>query len=632
MIQIVFLKNKSLFLIFISFCTIFHSSNTFILSPIRFSTSHKNIYRLPLRINTTLYSENEDSSQEIDENTNNNDYGESKVPSTQIAEDNNLGLKDSTPVKYTDIESGSESSMDVSIENFDKFHFDPEIYKSMIESYKEFKGPSYSLSEYNKPLPEGCRTIVDFLKYPRNYNFARAGDLSLNMDKLIKDKGADVSAEFEDFDYEKRMEGPYLESGYQKIGDLSKSTTKRYFTREEDEEPIEPEQMLSVLEQKDLKSIKEFKSKSNTETETSNEILDKEEQDDVPLSKINRNYFMFDSYGYLQHYLKHINKYKYEVFSYHNKNDEKPSFYLNHEYINEIEKPFPPPTSNTMAVREHFLSLIPSLMDKLVDYIKNDPNKNKIPSPPMHDMRLLENYKKPEYLEDDYESDGEVDYEMYASIKTLHDPQNDVIYPFHDIEPVLNRQLLSTYLEIYNTQDLGPLKYYKFYRSKSKHLKTNTFPTHTRPPKADSELNSEEEPNNKVFVERRIKVYEHGKKKRGKAMVYLEPGNGNIIINNRDGYQYVYYNEFRLREILEPLSRLQINTNFNIVAMTQGGGIAGQSVAIRHALVRYLYRILSPKLKPILRKFNLVSIDRRRVERKKTNLRKARKKEKYSKR
>ncbi|EAN32630.1 Ribosomal protein S9/S16 family protein [Theileria parva strain Muguga] len=639
MLQIVLLKNKLLFLIFISFCTIFHTCNTFVLSPTRFSISHKNIYRCPLRIYTRLYSVKEDSSHENNENNDNIDDELSKLLHSPIPDDNDLEGYDFSQVQSTDVESNSETPTDISLSNFDKFHFDPEIYKSMIESYKVYKGPSYSLTEYNQPLPEGCRTIVDFLKYPRNYNFARSTDISLNMEDMSSAKIDAISPELGEAELENRMEGPYLESGYQTIGDVAQSTSTNYFTREEDEEPVQPEKMLSILEQKDIKSIKEYKRNRGSESESSDvsyKSAEKDEnvvKDELPVSKINPNYFMFDPYGYLKHYLTYINKYNYDVFSYHNKNDERPSFYLNHEYVNVIEKPFPPDSNNTLNVRKHFLSLIPTLMDKLVEYIKNDPNKDRTPSPPMHDLTLLQNYKKPEYLEDDYESDGEVDYEMYASIKTLHDPRNEVIYPFYDFEPILKRRLLSTYLEIYNTQDLGPLKYHKVYRSRSKQLKTNAFPTHTRPPKGDSDINLEEKPiNSGVFVERRIKLYEQGKRKRGKAMVYLEPGNGNIIINNRDGYQYVYYNEFRLREILEPLSKLEINTNFNIVAKTKGGGISGQSVAIRHALVRYLYRILSPKLKYILRKFDLVSIDRRRTERKKTNLRKARKKEKYSKR
>ncbi|UKJ90326.2 ribosomal protein S9/S16 [Theileria orientalis] len=681
---------KSLVLIFFIFSALSSPSYCFITSSKGLLILKSHIYRSPCKINTLTYSKKEDSFNEDNQSHLHNSQDDDNSVNLHIYDENGFENEDSTPKQSSQKSGKNENNLD-----FDKFEFDPDTYKKIVDSFTLYKGPSYSLSEYNMELPEGCRTIADFLEYPRNYDFSKSAEIvsqgmEYQLDDSIDDDGGLSGV--------KRMEGPYLESSYETIGRLAESSEKRYTTREDEELDVEPEQMYDIL--KDRKKFEDLRKiyKGNYEpfehfpdlesdSETVDENVNDEEsedinhgrekahrKDDVPLSKINPNYFMFDSYGYLQYYLKYINDYKYDLFSYHNKNLEKPSFYLNYEYTKKIERPFPPSRNHTEKIREYFISLMPTLMDRLVELIKNDPNKNNTPSPPMHDLSLLFNFKPPKYLfedDDEYDENGnllvEKDqkyYEKYASLKGIHDPENNLIYPYHNFEPVLLRKLLSTYLEIHNTKDLGPVPTYRKYKSRSKYLKAATFPTHTKPPEPiigidygnsisridtnkdvddtmDARIDGMDGNSQEDYLEKwknlpryeiRTKLYERGKKKRGQAMVYLEPGNGNVIINNRDGYQYVFYNEFRLREILEPLASLRLNKHFNIVAKTYGGGISGQSVAIRHALVRYLYRILSPKLKPILRKFDLVSIDRRRVERKKTNLRKARKKEMYSKR
>ncbi|BAM40072.1 ribosomal protein S9/S16 [Theileria orientalis strain Shintoku] len=639
---------KRFVLIFLIFCTIPCPSYCFIVSSKGLFILKSHIYRSPCKIDTLKYSKKEGNfllNNRINVDSSDED---NQTYSLNSEDDNNsvyLDLdnkNDSENVDFLPNDSSQKSGEKKNNLDFDKFEFDPETYKKMVDSFALYKGPSYSLSEYNRELPEGCKTIADFLEYPRNYNFFKSAE--------IVSQGIDYGLEGSLYDDDglsevKRMEGPYLKSSYETMGKLAESTEKRYTTREDEEDEVEPEKMYDIL--KDRKKVEDFDEKQvDEESENVNHGQSKaNRKDDVPLSKINPNYFMFDSHGHLQYYLKYINDYKYDLFSYHNKNEEKPSFYLNYEYTKKIERPFPPSRDHTEKLREYFISLLPTLMDRLVELIKNDPNKNNTPSPPMHDLSLLLNFNQPKYLfedEDEYDENGNplVDkdqkyYEKYASLKGIHEPENDLIYPYSNTEPVLLRKLLSTYLEMHNTRDLGPLPTYRKYKSRSKYLKAATFPTHTKPPEPISDIdhgNYLEKWKNLPRYEIRTKLYERGKKKRGQAMVYLEPGNGNIIINNKDGYQYVCYNEFRLREILEPLSSLRLKRNFNIVAKAHGGGISGQSVAIRHALVKYLYRILSPKLKPILRKFDLVSIDRRRVERKKTNLRKARKKEMYSKR
>ncbi|VWU53193.1 30S ribosomal protein S9, putative, partial [Hepatocystis sp. ex Piliocolobus tephrosceles] len=128
------------------------------------------------------------------------------------------------------------------------------------------------------------------------------------------------------------------------------------------------------------------------------------------------------------------------------------------------------------------------------------------------------------------------------------------------------------------------------------------------------------------------KLFFLGKKKRAIATVFLEKGNNNLIINNRDGYQYLQYQIFNINKIFSPLLHLCINRYFNVVAKVEGGGLSGQSVAIFHALVKYIVYNFSLKIKPYFRSFNFMTVDSRKVERKKYGLKKARKKKQYSKR
>ncbi|KNC37212.1 ribosomal protein S9 [Plasmodium falciparum RAJ116] len=133
-------------------------------------------------------------------------------------------------------------------------------------------------------------------------------------------------------------------------------------------------------------------------------------------------------------------------------------------------------------------------------------------------------------------------------------------------------------------------------------------------------------------IKNKEKLIFSGKKKRALAQVFLERGNNNLIINNRDGYQYLQYQILNLNKIFSPLLNLCLHRHFNIVAKVEGGGLSGQSVAIFHALVKYIVYNFSLKIKPFFRSLNFMTVDTRKVERKKYGLKKARKKKQYSKR
>ena len=122
-----------------------------------------------------------------------------------------------------------------------------------------------------------------------------------------------------------------------------------------------------------------------------------------------------------------------------------------------------------------------------------------------------------------------------------------------------------------------------------------------------------------------------GKRKRASARVFLVPGKGNLIINKITGNKYLQYNETYLDIVWSPLEKANLTQQFDIVALVRGGGLTGQTEAIRLGVARQLCR-LSPENRSNLKSCGFLTRDARIKERKKYGLRKARKAPQYSKR
>ncbi len=125
-------------------------------------------------------------------------------------------------------------------------------------------------------------------------------------------------------------------------------------------------------------------------------------------------------------------------------------------------------------------------------------------------------------------------------------------------------------------------------------------------------------------------TYAKGRRKNAIAMVRLFTGKGASLINNKPVAQ-VYPSRFDQRIINGPFITLESADKFYFTAKTTGGGIAGQKEAIRHALSRALVKF-DETFRPALKAQGFMTRDPRMVERKHTGMRKARKKEQYSKR
>lgn len=122
-----------------------------------------------------------------------------------------------------------------------------------------------------------------------------------------------------------------------------------------------------------------------------------------------------------------------------------------------------------------------------------------------------------------------------------------------------------------------------------------------------------------------------GKRKQSTARVFLIPGTGNIVINKTPGEKYLQYNDTYLRTVWGPLQKLNLESQFDIVALVHGGGLTGQAQSIQLGVARLLCH-MDKENRSILKPFGFLTRDARIKERKKYGLRKARKAPQYSKR
>jgi len=124
--------------------------------------------------------------------------------------------------------------------------------------------------------------------------------------------------------------------------------------------------------------------------------------------------------------------------------------------------------------------------------------------------------------------------------------------------------------------------------------------------------------------------YATGRRKTSSARVYLTKGKGNISVNNRTLEEY-FGREVAQMLVKQPLKLLDLDEKVDLKIMVKGGGSFGQAGAIRHGISRALLEF-DEELRPQLKQAGFLTRDPRKVERKKFGLKKARKREQYSKR
>jgi small subunit ribosomal protein S9 len=126
------------------------------------------------------------------------------------------------------------------------------------------------------------------------------------------------------------------------------------------------------------------------------------------------------------------------------------------------------------------------------------------------------------------------------------------------------------------------------------------------------------------------RAYATGKRKDAIARVWVKPGSGKIVVNDKEFG--AYFARPVLQMILnQPIVAANRVGQYDIVATVVGGGLSGQAGAVRHGISKAL-TYYEPALRGVLKKGGFLTRDSRTVERKKYGKAKARRSFQFSKR
>lgn len=124
--------------------------------------------------------------------------------------------------------------------------------------------------------------------------------------------------------------------------------------------------------------------------------------------------------------------------------------------------------------------------------------------------------------------------------------------------------------------------------------------------------------------------YGTGKRKEAIARVYMEPGEGKIMVNER--VEDDYFGREALRHLVRlPFDVTGTRDQFNVRANIAGGGLSAQADALKYGLAKALLQVNQDYRKP-LKNAGFLTRDARIVERKHYGHRKARRSTQFSKR
>jgi len=124
--------------------------------------------------------------------------------------------------------------------------------------------------------------------------------------------------------------------------------------------------------------------------------------------------------------------------------------------------------------------------------------------------------------------------------------------------------------------------------------------------------------------------YATGKRKDSVAKIWLTPGNGKVVVNNKELNEYFELNV--TRDLLSsPLILTEKSDEFDIKVTVMGGGKSGQAGAIRLGVSKALV-LLDPDLRGVLKSAGFLTRDSRTKERKKYGKKGARASFQFSKR
>ena len=126
------------------------------------------------------------------------------------------------------------------------------------------------------------------------------------------------------------------------------------------------------------------------------------------------------------------------------------------------------------------------------------------------------------------------------------------------------------------------------------------------------------------------RAYATGRRKDAVARVWLKPGIGRVIVNDRDIKEYFARPVLRML-LAQPFEVANRKEQYDVWCTVKGGGLSGQAGAVRHGISRALTNF-EPSLRPVLKRGGFLTRDSRVVERKKYGRAKARRSFQFSKR
>jgi small subunit ribosomal protein S9 len=121
-----------------------------------------------------------------------------------------------------------------------------------------------------------------------------------------------------------------------------------------------------------------------------------------------------------------------------------------------------------------------------------------------------------------------------------------------------------------------------------------------------------------------------GRRKEAVTRVFLNRGEGNITVNNKD-YKDYFPLVYLQNQVEQPFKTIEAAEKFDVKINATGGGMKGQAEAAKLGIARALLEV-NPELRPALKAAGLLRRDPRGVERKKPGKKKARKSFQFSKR
>lgn len=122
-----------------------------------------------------------------------------------------------------------------------------------------------------------------------------------------------------------------------------------------------------------------------------------------------------------------------------------------------------------------------------------------------------------------------------------------------------------------------------------------------------------------------------GRRKRSVARVRLHAGGTGQFIVNGKPYQDFFGREVDWLNVTAPMQVTATESQFDVTVLVKGGGITGQSEAVRMGMSRALLKV-NEDFRSALRKAGFLTRDSREKERKKPGLKRARKATQYTKR